>query len=164
MEQEHHRGALIRILRNAYSGEQAAALAYRGHWRSLRDSGQRQDVRRIEEEEWLHRRQVGAMLHELGAVPGRVLEIRTWLVGRVLGIGCHLIGWFLPMYFAGRLEQGNAAEYDTAAAHARALGRNNDAACLATMADVEREHEVFFRAMVAGHRMLPLARRLFGWG
>ena len=29
---------LIRILQNAYSGELAAAYAYRGHWRSLKKS------------------------------------------------------------------------------------------------------------------------------
>jgi hypothetical protein len=31
------------------------------------------------------------------------------------------------------------------------------------MARVEAEHEIFFREMVAGHRLLPMMRKLFGW-
>ena len=30
---------LIRILQNAYSGEIAAAYAYRGHWKSVKATG-----------------------------------------------------------------------------------------------------------------------------
>lgn len=121
-------------------------------------------MKRIEEEEWEHRRLVGEMLAALGKRPVRAKELRTWLVGRALGIACHVIGWFLPMYFAGRLERDNAGEYDTAAAHAEALGVTGFADSLRAMAEAEAGHEVFFRSMVKGHRLLPLARRWFGWG
>jgi hypothetical protein len=57
------------LLRLAYSGELAAAHAYRGHWRSLAAGDERERVRAIEAEEWHHRRQVGAMLAALGATP-----------------------------------------------------------------------------------------------
>lgn len=164
MEQDVHRRRLRRILEGAYSGEQAAAYAYRGHWRTLKRAEERDAVRRIEREEWDHRRDVGAMLTELGSGPSRGREIRTWAIGRVLGVACRVSGWFLPMYFAGRLESGNAEEYDVAAGHAAALGLEAFVGPLRHMADVEREHEVFFRSMVSGHRLLPIARRLFGWG
>jgi hypothetical protein len=34
---------------------------------------------------------------------------------------------------------------------------------LLDMARVEVEHEVFFREMVTGHRLLPVMRRVFKW-
>jgi hypothetical protein len=34
---------------------------------------------------------------------------------------------------------------------------------LLDMARVEQEHKVFFREMVAGHRLLPAMKRVFGW-
>ncbi len=49
---------LIRILQNAYSGEIAAAYAYRGHWKSLKDSPERTEIKKIEAEEWDHRRRL----------------------------------------------------------------------------------------------------------
>src|SRR4030065_155941 len=39
----------IDILQQAYSGERAAAYAYRGHWRSLHDSDDRSRLQTIEE-------------------------------------------------------------------------------------------------------------------
>lgn len=163
MDKGSHLHQLVTILQNAYSGEQAAAYAYRGHWKSLGDVPEAKEIRRIEDEEWMHRREVGVMLRKLGSQPNRIKELRTWLIGRVLGIGCHLIGWFLPMYFAGRLESGNAGEYDDAAAHAAALGHTNYEQELREMADTEREHEVFFRSVITGHPWLPRMKRVFGW-
>src|SRR5215210_7524104 len=113
---------LIRILQAAYSGEMAAAYAYRGHWKSLKNSAEKVYVRRIEHEEWVHREQVGRILHDLQAGPLRLKEIRMLATGRAIGMLCHLTGWFLPMYFAGRLECRNVCEYESAARHARNLG------------------------------------------
>ena len=163
-DQVHARVALITILQNAFSGELAAAYAYRGHWKSLSDPTEREKVKSIENDEWVHRANVKAMLSEMGAAPRRAREVRAWIVGRILGIGCHLIGWFLPMYFAGRLESRNIVEYEDAADHATTLGLSNYLAELKVMADVERDHEAFFRGKVAGHRFLPAARSLFKWG
>jgi rubrerythrin len=164
MDLEDDRRHLIAILQNAFSGEQAAAYAYRGHWKSLSDGGERASIQRIEREEWVHREEVGKMLAALGARPVRAKEWRTWIIGRGLGVACHMIGWFLPMYFAGRLESGNAAEYDTASGHASRLGLEAFARELDGMAEVEKEHEVFFHSMVADHPWLPRMRRMFGWG
>ena len=58
--------ALTAILRLAYSGELAAALAYRGHWKSVGDPDERARIRQIEEEEWHHRDLVGGMLARIG--------------------------------------------------------------------------------------------------
>jgi rubrerythrin len=154
---------LVRILQNAYSGEIAAAFAYRGHWKSLRDSSEKTNIRKIEAEEWHHRERVGRWLATLGARPRRTREIVFWTIGRTLGLTCHISGWFMPMYFAGRLESGNAVEYEDAAAFARELEMQECVDDLLDMARVEVEHEVFFRQMVTGHRLLPVMKKMFRW-
>jgi demethoxyubiquinone hydroxylase (CLK1/Coq7/Cat5 family) len=155
---------LIRILQAAYSGEMAAAYAYRGHWKSLKNAAEKVCVQRIEDEEWVHREKVGRILDDLQSGPLRFREIRMLAAGRTIGMLCHFTGWFLPMYFAGRIESRNVCEYETAATHARKLGLTEFEIELRTMASVEREHEVFFMNTIAGHRLLPLMRKVFGWG
>ena len=155
---------LIRILQSAYSGELAAAYAYRGHWKALRNLTEKEMVYIIEDEEWMHRRQIKKMLDYFGARPQKLREILMWLVGRMIGIACHLTGWFLPMYFAGRLESANVREYEAASIHAGRLGLKNLADELRRMAAVEREHELFFMSAVSEHKLRPLMRDIFRWG
>ena len=154
---------LIRILQNAYSGEIAAAFAYRGHWKSLKDSLEKIQIKKIEAEEWHHRERVGRWLETLGAKPRAVREAVFWTIGRTLGLTCHLSGWFMPMYFAGRLESGNVVEYGEAAAFAKELGMTECVDDLLDMARVELEHEIFFREVVTGHRLLPVMKKVFRW-
>src|SRR4030095_2899761 len=96
---------LIALLQLAYSAEQAAAYAYRGHWQSVVDVDERASTRQIEEEEQHHSQLVGGMLENLGSRPNRRREIRSLLLGRALGFLCHVMGWFAPMYGAERLER-----------------------------------------------------------
>jgi hypothetical protein len=149
---------LIRQLQGAYSGELAAGFAYRGHWRSVTDPAERERIRTIEAEEWHHRELVGAMLRTLGARPSRVREFAMFCIGRFLGAMCHASGWFLPMYGAGRLERHNIVEYEEAAVFARECGHEELVDCLLTMAEVEWEHETYFRSKAAGHRLARLFR------
>ena len=154
---------LIRILQNAHAGEIAAAYAYRGHWKSLRPSPEKTQIEKIENEEWRHRENVARWLEYFGAKPRRLRERVFWTIGRTLGLTCHISGWFMPMYFAGRLESQNSVEYEDAAAFAKDLGMDDCARDLLDMARVEVEHEVFFHNVVAGHRLLPIMKRVFGW-
>jgi rubrerythrin len=159
LDTQKARAGLVRLLQAAYSGEKAAACAYRGHWRSVSDPGERERIRTIEAEEWHHRDLVGGMLEKLGAGPDRGREFRAGVVGRTLGALCHVSGWFAPMYGAGAIEKHNIAEYEEACALAAAAGHGEFLECLARMADVEREHEAYFRARVTGHwltRVVPL--------
>ena len=144
---------LIAILRLAYSGELAAAFAYRGHWKSLADAEQRRRVQEIEREEWHHRELIRGILQTLGAPPRRIREIRAWLIGKTLGALCHVSGWLLPMYGAGKLESRNVREYEAAARHAAASGHAEWVDGLLTMAEVEWEHEAYFRARVLSRRL-----------
>jgi demethoxyubiquinone hydroxylase (CLK1/Coq7/Cat5 family) len=158
------RNSLIRILQHAYSGEIAAAYAYRGHWRSLNDSPEKARIKEIEAEEWDHRKRVGEWLNKLGSGPNPRREKVFWTIGRTLGLTCYVSGWFMPMYFAGRLESKNSVEYEDAAEFAKELGMNECVEDLLDMARVEVEHEEFFHQIVQGHSLLPLMKRVFGWG
>jgi demethoxyubiquinone hydroxylase (CLK1/Coq7/Cat5 family) len=120
MRAEQSRQKLINLLQRAYSAERAAAYAYRGHWRSVKNEDERARIRQIEDEEWHHRELVGDMLKQLGSQPNQLRERRSLFLGRVLGGMCHLMGWFAPMYGAGRLESRNIREYELAARYAHA--------------------------------------------
>jgi len=152
------------LLQRAFSGELAAAFAYRGHWKSLKRQAEIARIRQIEEEEWVHRRNIKRMLWYLDFCPSRRLEIKSWVIGRWIGLGCRLIGWFWPMYFAGRLESANTREYEIAASYARALGLQEFESELIKMSAVEKEHELFFLGLVSNHRLLPFAAKVFKWG
>lgn len=159
-DQPYQRAKLIAILQLAYSGELAAGYAYRGHWHSVSDADERIRIKTIEDEEWHHRKLVGEMLGSLGASPKRLREMRATLLGRALGLMCHLSGWFAPMYGAGRLESKNIVEYQTAARYAHSCGREDLIDCLLNMAEVEWEHERYFRSRVLRHRW---SRRISIW-
>jgi len=153
------RQKLIALLQLAYSGELAAAYAYRGHWKSVRNAGQQTAIQNIENDEWRHRQLVGEMLAGLESGPNKRRETRANLIGRALGFLCHVMGWLAPMYGAGRLESRNIREYETAARFARECGHNELVDCLLEMAEVEWDHEHYFRARVQEHflgRRLPL--------
>ena len=154
---------LIRILQNAHAGELAAAYAYRGHWKSLKDSPEKEHIKKIEAEEWTHRANVRKWLEKLGAKPRALRENIFWTIGKSLGIGCYVSGWFFPMYFAGRLESQNVQEYIDAAEFAKELEMPECFAEMLEMSRVEGEHEDFFRKVVTNHRLLPITKTFFKW-
>src|SRR5258708_17734149 len=90
------RTKLIALLQMAYSGELAAAHAYRGHWKSVRSAAEKTAIRNIENDEWRHRKLVGEMLVNLENGPSRRRETRAKLIGRTLGVLCHVTGWVAP--------------------------------------------------------------------
>jgi rubrerythrin len=153
MDQQKNRFLLIKLLQLAYSGELAAAYAYRGHWKSVRNSDERDRIRAIEEEEWHHRKLVGEILHKLGERPNTFKEVKDVCIGRVAGFLCHVSGWLAPMYGAGKLESKNIKEYEVAARYSRDCGHPEFIDCLLTMAEVEWEHEKYFRAQILKHRL-----------
>ena len=150
---------LVRLLQNAHAGELAAGWAYRGHATSVRSAAERVRIREIEADEWHHRELVAGLLRQLGAEPRPRRELALLCVGKTIGFLCHIGGWFIPMYGAGRLERSNIIEYEEAATCAAAGGHAEMIDCLLTMAEVEWEHERYFRERLAGHwllRLLPL--------
>ncbi len=157
------RNNLVKILQSAFSGELAAAYAYRGHWKSVKNPDEKKRIRQIEREEWEHRECVLGWLEKLESRPNNLREIIFWTIGRSLGVLCFASGWFLPMYFAGRLESQNTQEYKDAADLARDLELTDCQNDMLAMSAKELEHERYFSETVAEHRLLPLTRRIFNW-
>jgi hypothetical protein len=102
---------LVKLLQLAYSAEKAAALAYIGHARSVWNSDEKTAIRQIEMDEWRHRDTVLSIMERYDIHPSRYYEIKFHILGRIISFSCHVIGWFMPYYFAGRLESGNVCEY-----------------------------------------------------
>ena len=148
------RTSLVRVLQSACSGELAAIHAYRGHWKSVSVPAVRSRIQDIQREEWHHRTLVRGLLRELGAGPSPMREAVFWVIGKTIGLLCRIGGWFIPMYGAGRLEKSNIREYEDAARFAEQAGLTGMIDCLLTMAEVEWEHERFFRELIEGHALL----------
>jgi rubrerythrin len=161
---ETARKNLIRILQNAHAGELAAAYAYRGHWKSVRNAKQKKQIKQIEAEEWHHRNCVRAWLEKLDAKPRKFREGIFWTIGRSLGVTCYVSGWFFPMYFAGRLESQNVQEYVDAAEFAKELGWSDCEKEMLELSATEQKHEDFFKEIVQNHFLLPITKTFFRWG
>jgi hypothetical protein len=156
--------ALVRSLQRAYSAERAASFAYIGHAASLRDPQAKAAIKQIEEDEWAHRRHVLAIMQQHAIPVSRRFELQYYVIGKLIGASCHVIGWFMPYFFAGKLESGNVCEYFVMLRHFRSLGIRDHDAILYEMGMKEKEHEVFFLAQVQQSRLLPLFEALFSWG
>jgi demethoxyubiquinone hydroxylase (CLK1/Coq7/Cat5 family) len=163
---------LIRLLQDAHAGELAATYAYEGHALSLRDpqhANDEREIRRIQREEIEHRECVARMLRSLGAEPRPRRERLMGFIGHVIWRLCLWSrpvwgSWFLAMFGAGWLESTNVGEYLRAAAWAKAAGQTDFVEDLLRMAEVEREHEAFFRRRCQAHQQrYRLSRSLPLW-
>ena len=156
--------ALVKLLQRAYSGEKAAAFAYIGHARSLRNPAAKAAVRQIEEDEWKHRENVLGMMRRYEVPVSRWLEVKLHIIGRIIAASCYVIGRFMPFFFAGKLESGNVCEYFVMMRHFHSLGITEHDQMLYEMGMKEKEHEVYFLNQIRTSRLLPLFQRLFSWG
>lgn len=143
---------LIRLLQDAHAGELAAFHAYDGHFKSVKDPKERQEIKKIRDEEWEHRECLARFLSEIGAAPRPAREFLMKGVGLTIGFLCRIGGWLIPMYGAGKLESGNIVEYEIAARLAFAAGRPEWISPLLHMAEVEWDHEIYFRQKLLSHR------------
>jgi hypothetical protein len=149
---EDARRDLVLLLQLADSGELGAIRAYLGHRATLVDPSERARLGVITREEIRHRRCIAAMLARLGSAPDPRRERRMELVGRLIALSCAVGGWFVPMYGAGRLERDNVGEYEHAARLAVVAGLPELTDALLEMAEVEWEHELWFRERAESHR------------
>lgn len=156
--------ALERLLQRAYSAERAASFAYIGHAASLRDPRAKAAVKQIEDDEWAHRRHVLSIMEHHGVPVSKAFELRYYIVGKVIAASCHVIGWFMPYFFAGKLESGNVCEYFVMMRYFHERGIREHDAILYEMGMKEKEHEVYFLAQIEQSRWLPLFERVFSWG
>lgn len=139
------------LLELAYSGELGAAWAYLGHSRALKDGPEREEVARICRDELRHRQCLLSMIHELGGSPDERRERKLSFVGHSIAWFCRWGGWFFPMYGAAKLEAQNIREYELAARLAYLAGLAQWVDPLLEMAEVEWDHERYFRQKAQTH-------------
>lgn len=156
--------ALVDLLQMAYSAEKAAAFAYQGHAASVKNPSEKLAIRQIELDEWFHRKEVLAIMKEYDISVSRWYEIRFHILGKIISWSCFVIGWFMPFYFAGRLESGNVCEYFRMKGWFNELGITKHDKILYDMGIKEKEHEVYFYEQIKNHRLLPFFSRFFNWG
>lgn len=155
---------LIKSLRMAYSAERAAAFAYQGHAGAVKDKAEKIAIRQIELDEWGHRREVLEIMHQYNIPVSRYYEVRFYVVGKIISMSCYFIGWFMPFFFAGRLESGNVCEYFRMMQYFHELGILEHNQILYEMGIREKEHEVYFLGKIKNKKLLPIFEKLFAWG
>ena len=162
MKLDHPR--LVTLLQRAYSAERAASFAYIGHAGSLKDPIAKARVKEIENDEWDHRRHVLAIMRQHEIPISRSFEVRYYLIGKIISASCYVIGWFMPYFFAGKLESGNVCEYFVMMHYFHALGIREHDTVLYEMGMKEKEHEVYFLQQIKDSRLLPFFEKVFAWG
>ncbi len=155
---------LIDLLKMAYSAEKAAAFAYQGHAGAVKNPEEKKAIYQIELDEWHHRKEVLRIMQQYNVSPSKYYEFRFHVVGKIISGGCYVIGWFMPFYFAGRLESGNVCEYFRMMHMFHSLGIKEHDKCLYEMGIKEKEHEVYFLEQIKTNKMLPFFEWLFSWG
>ncbi len=159
----NHKG-LAKSLQLAYSAEKAAAFAYIGHAKSVRNADQKKAIRQIELDEWDHRAEVFSIMQEYNIPISRWYEIKFAIIGRMISASCYVVGWFMPFFFAGKLESGNVCEYFVMIHKFHSLGITKHDKMLYEMGIKEKEHEVYFLSMIKNKKWLPFFEKLFNWG
>lgn len=156
--------ALIDLLQSAYSAEKAAAFAYQGHAGSVKDKTEKIEIKQIEMDEWNHREEVLKIMNQYNIPVSKFYEIRFHIIGKIISSFCYVIGWFMPFYFAGRLESGNVCEYFRMMQYFHSLGIVEHNEVLYEMGIKEKEHEIYFLSKIKNKKMLPFFEKLFFWG
>jgi len=155
---------LTDLLQQAYSAEKAAAFAYQGHAGSLKKKEEKIPVRQIELDEWKHREEVLKIMNLYGISVSKKYEFKYHIIGKIISGSCYVIGWFMPYYFAGRLESGNVCEYFVMMHYFHELGIYEHDTVLYEMGIKEKEHEVYFLEQIKGSKLLPFFEKIFNWG
>ncbi|HTE00922.1 MAG TPA: hypothetical protein VK668_16635 [Mucilaginibacter sp.] len=155
---------LIKLLKQAYSAEKAAAFAYQGHAGAVKDLEEKKAIRQIEIDEWNHRAEVLKMMNQYQVPVPKWYELKYYFIGKAISASCYLIGWFMPFYFAGNLESGNVCEYVRMKRLFNALNIIEHDEILYEMSLKEKEHEVYFYQQIKDNKWLPFFEKVFSWG
>lgn len=155
---------LIKLLQMAYSAEKAAAFAYQGHAGSVKDEEEKKAIHQIEMDEWHHRKEVLKIMKQYHIPVSGFYEMRFHIIGKIISSACYVIGWFMPYYFAGRLESGNVCEYFRMMQYFHEIGITEHNKVLYEMGIKEKEHEIYFLSKIRNKKLLPFFEKLFSWG
>lgn len=155
---------LVDLLKKAYSAEKAASFAYQGHAGAVKNQEEKKAIRQIELDEWNHRKEVLEIMQQYNIPISNYYEVRFYIIGKIISGSCYVIGWFMPFYFAGRLESGNVCEYFRMKQFFNSLGIHEHDTILYEMGIKEKEHEVYFLEQIKTNKLLPFFEKLFSWG
>lgn len=155
---------LVDLIQMAYSAEKAAAFAYIGHAASVKNKEEKVAIRQIEMDEWNHRAEVMLIMKEYDIPVSKWYEFKFHVIGKLISGSCFVIGWFMPFYFAGRLESGNVCEYFRMKQYFNSLGIKKHDVMLYEMGIKEKEHEVYFLEQIKDSKLLPFFEKYFFWG
>jgi hypothetical protein len=155
---------LVDLMKQAYSAEKAAAFAYIGHAASVKDNVEKAAIKQIEIDEWNHRAEMLQLLKQYDVPISKWYEFKFHVIGKIISGSCFVIGWFMPFYFAGRLESGNVCEYFRMKQYFNSLGITEHDVVLYEMGMKEKEHEVYFLSKIKDGKLLPFFEKLFFWG
>ena len=155
---------LVELLQRAYSAEKAAAFAYVGHAGSLKKREDQAAVRQIEDDEWGHRKNVLVIMRKYDIPISKYYEVKFHLIGKVISASCYVIGWFMPYFFAGKLESGNVCEYFVMMHYFHSLDIKEHDEILYEMGMKEKDHEIYFLNQIKASRLLPIFEKIFSWG
>lgn len=155
---------LIDLLQMAYSAERAAAFAYQGHAGSVKNTDEKSAIKQIEIDEWNHRREVLLIMQAYNIPVSKYYEVKFYIIGKIISFSCYIIGWFMPYYFAGRLESGNVCEYFRMMKYFHELSITKHNQILYEMGIKEKEHEIYFLNKIKNIKLLPFFEKLFAWG
>lgn len=162
MELQHPQ--LVDLIKQAYSAEKAAAFAYIGHAASVNDKDEKAAIRQIEIDEWNHREEMMMLMTKYNLSPSKWYEFKFHVIGKIISGSCFVIGWFMPFYFAGRLESGNVCEYFRMKQYFNSLGITDHDVVLYEMGMKEKEHEIYFLNKIKHSKLLPFFEKIFSWG
>jgi hypothetical protein len=155
---------LVDLLQKAYSAEKAAAFAYQGHAGSVKNMNEKSAIYQIEIDEWNHRKEVLKIMQTYNIPISKFYEFQFHVIGKVISFSCYVIGWFMPYYFAGRLESGNVCEYFRMMQYFHEIGIVEHNEVLYEMGIKEKEHEIYFLNSIKNKKLLPIFERVFSWG
>ncbi len=155
---------LVKLLQRAYSAEKAAAFAYIGHAGSLKKREDKAAVKQIEVDEWGHRENVLVIMRKYDISISKFYEVKFHLIGKIISASCYVIGWFMPYFFAGKLESGNVCEYFVMMHYFHSLGIRDHDEILYEMGMKEKDHEIYFLDQIRTSKLLPIFEKIFSWG
>lgn len=138
---------LIDMIQKARAGEQAAYLAYEGHWRSLKDPADRKRIQKMQEDEMHHIVRLDEILEDFGEKPRLLRGLWFMLIGYVASALCFVTGRKLPILGALVIEKIGSNGYIEMAREAFRVGRVDLRDEFLHFALTEMEHEETLRKM-----------------
>ena len=140
--------SLIWQLKKAHAIEIGAFEAYKGHAEATKDERIKKRIQEIQHDEFNHRMELGAILHDLGQTSNIFMDFALWCIGRSISFACHYMGARAAAWGAKIMEvMGSNVYYKLSEAaypsHRELCDKFRE------MARTEEEHEEFFAGLFA---------------